>query len=208
MPPPDVVPATGPSTLASRAEQRRTLKALRRVIPPAQRIRAARQLARHAARAFHLAPGKRVALYAPLPSEMSTAPLEQLARRRGCRLYLPRITDKRRSRMQFIEAAGPMRANHLGILEPVRIRAIPARFLDLVFLPLVGFDAAGNRLGMGAGYYDRAFAFRRLRIAWRQPHLVGVGYSLQQLPRIVGEPHDVPLDHVVTEKGVITCSTG
>ena len=191
-----------------RAAQRRSLKALRRAIPPAERRRAARRLAAHVAHAFHLHPGKRIALYAPLPSEMDTAPLARLARQRGCRIFLPRITDRRRNRMQFIEAVGPMRANHLGILEPVRIRAVPARFLNLVFLPLVGFDAAGNRLGMGAGYYDRAFAFRRLRSSWRQPRLVGVGYSLQQLPHIAGEPHDVPLDHVVTEKGVITCSTG
>ena len=191
-----------------RAAQRRHLKALRRAIAPAQRRRAARLLARHAMRVMPLRRGLRVALYAPLPSEIDTAPLEQVARKRGCRIFLPRITDSRRARMQFIEASGPMRANSLGILEPVRIRAIPARFLDLVFLPLVGFDAAGNRLGMGAGYYDRAFAFRRLRSVWRQPRLIGVGYSLQQLPRIEGGPYDVHLDRVVTEQGIIKCSTG
>ena len=191
-----------------RAAQRRQLKALRRAIPPAERQRAARLLARHAARVLPLRPGLRVALYAPLPAEIDTAPLERLARNRGCRIYLPRIIDSRRNRMCFIEAAGPMRANHLGILEPIRMRALPARYLDRVFLPLVGFDAAGNRLGMGAGYYDRAFAFRRLRSAWRQPRLIGVGYSLQQLPHIAPGRFDVPLDLVVTEKGIINCSTG
>jgi 5-formyltetrahydrofolate cyclo-ligase len=75
-------------------------------------------------------------------------------------------------------------------------------------VPLVGFDAHGMRLGAGGGFYDRAFAYRRWRRAWRGPRLVGVGYAFQQLPRIHSAQHDVHLDAVVTEKGVIKCVTG
>jgi len=71
-----------------------------------------------------------------------------------------------------------------------------------VFLPLVGFDRHGIRLGMGGGYYDRAFAFRRLRSVWHAPLLVGIGYALQEVERIVPAAHDVPLDLVITERGV------
>jgi 5-formyltetrahydrofolate cyclo-ligase len=197
-----------PIEVSARTALRSLLKARRRALPMAVRALAARRVAVIAARAFHLAPGKRVAVYSPLPSELDTAPLVRALHRHGCRVYLPRLTHRRHRRMRFIEAAGPMRANRLGILEPVRVRATRTRELDLVFVPLLGFDAAGMRLGMGAGYYDRAFAFRRLRVCWRRPRLIGMGYALQELPRIDGAPHDVRLDAIVTEQGVIRCATG
>ena len=165
-------------------------------------------VADHVRRYCNLHPDLRIAVYAPLPSELDTAPLIRLARRHHCHIYLPRLTDLRRRRMQFIEAAGPMRRNHLGILEPITRRALSTRRLDLVFLPLVGFDASGMRLGMGAGYYDRAFAFLSERRHWNRPRLIGLGYALQQLPHIEGARHDVRMSAVITEKGVIKCSTG
>jgi len=196
------------SQVNDRATLRKHLKGLRRAVPPAARRRAALAVAHHIRRTFTLRPGLRVAVYAPLPSELDVAPLVQLARQRGCRIYLPRLTDLRRHRMQFVEADGPMRRNHLGILEPVRLRRMSARRLDLVFVPLVGFDAAGMRLGMGAGYYDRAFAFLRHRRHWTHPRLIGLAYSFQQVPHIKGAVHDVHLNGVVTEKGPIKCNTG
>jgi 5-formyltetrahydrofolate cyclo-ligase len=191
-----------------RSALRQRLKKLRRAIPPAQRRAAAIAVARHIRLHFNLRPGLRIALYAPLPSELDTTPLIRLARLHRCRIYLPRLTDLRRRRMQFIEASGPMRRNHLGILEPIALRGLSTRRLDLVFLPLVGFDASGMRLGMGAGYYDRAFAFLSERRHWIHPRLIGLGYSLQQVPHIEGARHDVRLSAVITEKGVIKCSTG
>jgi 5-formyltetrahydrofolate cyclo-ligase len=196
------------SQVNDRAALRKHLKQLRRAVPPAARRMASRAVAHHIRRTFNLHPGMRVAVYAPLPSELDTAPLMQLARQRGCHLYLPRITDLRRHRMQFVASGGPMRRNHLGILEPVRLRRQSTRRLDLVFVPLVGFDATGMRLGMGAGYYDRAFAFLRHRRHWTHPRLIGLAYSFQQVPRIEGAVHDVHLNGVVTERGAIKCTTG
>jgi 5-formyltetrahydrofolate cyclo-ligase len=192
----------------SRAALRRRLRQLRRAIPPAARRAAAIAVAHHIRRAFNLRPGLRIAVYAPLPSELDTAALVRLARRHHCHVYLPRLTHLRHRRMRFIEARGAMRRNRLGILEPVHLRYLSARRLDLVFVPLVGFDATGMRLGMGAGYYDRAFAFLRQRSHWTHPRLIGMAYSIQQVPHIDGAPHDVRLNDVVTEKGVIKCSTG
>ena len=191
-----------------RSALRQRLKKLRRAVPPAQRRAAAIAVAHHIRRHCNLHPGLRIAVYAPLPSELDTTPLIRLARLHRCHIYLPRLTDLRRRRMQFIEAAGPMRRNHLGILEPIARRALSTRRLDLVFLPLVGFDASGMRLGMGAGYYDRAFAYLRERRHWTHPRLIGLGYSFQQVPHIEGARHDVLMSAVITEKGVIKCSTG
>jgi len=197
---------------AERARQRqalrRELRAGRRALTAQARRSAARRVAAHAQHRIHLHPGQRVALYAPLADELDIAPLAALARRHGARLYLPRITDRRACRMRFVEASGRMRPNRLGILEPAVVRALGARWLDVVFVPLVGFDARGMRLGMGAGYYDRALAFRRLRRHWRKPQLIGVGYALQRTRELEAAPHDVHLDAVITEEGVLECATG
>jgi 5-formyltetrahydrofolate cyclo-ligase len=191
-----------------RAALRQRLKQLRRAVPPAQRRAAASAVAHHIRRHFNLRPGLRIAVYAPLPAELDCGPVVELARRHHCRIFLPRLTDLRRRRMRFVAAAGPMRRNHLGILEPTELRYLSARRLDLVFVPLVGFDAKGERLGMGAGYYDRAFAFLRHRRHWLKPRLIGLAYSFQQVPHIQGAAHDVRLSAVITEKGPIKCNTG
>ena len=200
--PPDPAPAARP-------ELRRQLQAARRALTPGARLHAAHLIARHAERTLALRHGARVALYAALPQELDTRPLIELARRRGCRLYLPRIDRPRSARgMRFIEHGARLRRNRLGIEEPEGQRAVGARWLDLVFLPLVGFDRRGVRLGTGGGYYDRAFAFRRWRQAWHAPLLVGIGFACQEVERLPLEPHDVLMDAVITEEGLIRCATG
>lgn len=188
---------------------RASLAAQRRALTPAARAAAAHQVARNVDRALHLKSHWRIAVYASLPQELDTTPLIELARRRGCRIYLPRIDRQRRARgMRFIEMQGALRCNRLGIDEPEGSEFLGARWLDLVFLPLVGFDAQGLRLGTGGGFYDRAFAFRRFRRAWHAPRLVGLGYAFQQLERITPAAHDVLMDAVITDKGIIQCATG
>jgi 5-formyltetrahydrofolate cyclo-ligase len=197
------------SSGAARARLRTELRALRRALSPAERARAAKLVARHIDRSLGLRAGDRVALYCTLRDELDSTPLFALARRRGWRVYVPRVERARHGRkMRFVEAAGRERVNRLGIREPQASRAIGARWLDLVLVPLVGFDVHGMRLGMGGGFYDRAFAYRRFRQAWRGPRLVGIAYAFQELPRIIAAQHDVHLDAVVTEKGIIKCATG
>jgi len=194
---------------AARAQLRAQLRAQRRALAPAERARAAQLVARNVDRKLGLRAGDRVALYCSMRDELDSTPLFALARRRGWHIYLPRIERARHGRkMRFVEAGGHERRNRLGIIEPQTTRTVGARWLDLVLVPLVGFDAHGMRLGMGAGFYDRAFAYRRWRRAWRGPKLVGVAYAFQQLPQLVAAAHDVRLDAVVTEKGVLTCVTG
>lgn len=188
---------------------RRALRRHRRTIPPHERARAAARVALTADRVLHLRPGWRIGLYASLAEELDTAPLIALARRRGCRIYLPVISRQKSSRtMRFVQMTTQQRFNRLGIAEPSGAALPGVRHLDIVFVPLVGFDPRGVRLGMGGGYYDRAFAFRRFRTAWHAPRLIGLAYSFQQVERIERAPHDVLLDAVVTERGIIRCSTG
>ncbi len=76
------------------------------------------------------------------------------------------------------------------------------RWLDLVLVPLVGFDARGHRLGMGAGFYDRRFVFLRHRRTWRKPLLIGLAFEVRRVERLAEAAHDVPLWGVVTERAV------
>ena len=101
------------------------------------------------------------------------------------RIFLPVMAC---SRLKFSELkmGSEIRPNPFGILEPVykKHELTPPGSLELVLVPLVAFDANLNRVGMGGGYYDRAFAFAKKRKKWRKPLLVGLAYSFQQVEKI------------------------
>lgn len=97
----------------------------------------------------------------------------------------------------------PLVTNRFGIAEPGTGAAVPLVDIGLMLVPLVGWDLDGGRLGMGAGYYDRALAkFADAGRPWR----VGVAYAVQQVPAIPVDPHDVALHEILCEKGRFTCS--
>ena len=196
-------------SLTDRQALRKVLRAKRRSVSECERSHSAQLVARNADRHLHLREGWRIAVYASLPSELDTQPLIDLAHSRGCEIYVPRIDPHALARkMRFVELTGRQRPNRLGIAEPEGSRMIGARWLDVVFLPLVGFDACGVRLGMGGGFYDRAFAFRRWRTAWHAPRLIGLAYAFQQVESLTAAAHDVRLDAVVTEERIVKCAIG
>ncbi len=124
----------------------------------------------------------------------------------GRRWYLPVLHPFRPGRLWFARyrPVDPMRPNRFGIQEPQRRgrQLCPAHGLDLVLLPLVGFDTHCNRIGMGGGFYDRSFAFLLRRRYWRRPLLIGLAHECQRVDAIERQPWDVPLDAVVTERGI------
>jgi 5-formyltetrahydrofolate cyclo-ligase len=185
------------------AALRRTLRDRRRAIPPAERDLAARRLAILVDRARLLRPGRRIALYLPLPEEIDTSVLFERARRRGCVIHLPRVVDTRSNRMVFVDSRAPLRRSSWGILEPEGAARVPTRSLEVVFMPLVGFDGEGNRLGMGKGFYDRAMSFRLRHPRSRRPLLVGLAFACQQVDSLPARPHDVPLDMLISERGIL-----
>jgi 5-formyltetrahydrofolate cyclo-ligase len=186
---------------------RRRLRELRLALGPTERAAAERAIRTTLVRLGVFRRGAHVALYVPMRGEVDVRPCLEVARRHGSHVYVPRVVNRRRRQMLFAPWAegGAHRTNDFGILEPGSAAgARPVIGLDTVVLPLVGFDSSGNRLGMGAGFYDRALNRRLDRGAtWRRPRLIGVAYACQQLPVIPASPWDVPLDLVVTERGVI-----
>jgi 5-formyltetrahydrofolate cyclo-ligase len=185
---------------------RREMRMRRRGVSAAERAAAAAGIARVARRALLLRSGTRIAAYLAHNHEADLTHLIRVARRSGCRLYLPAIVDYRSRRMQFLEyqVDEPLRANRYGILEPLRERARQAslRELDLIFMPLVAVDARGARLGTGAGFYDRRLHRLRSVTAWRRPKLIGVAYDFQRVARLDAAPWDVPLDGLITERNI------
>jgi 5-formyltetrahydrofolate cyclo-ligase len=180
---------------------RRALRARRAALPAAARAAAARRILASLAASPLLRPGREVALYMATGGEVPTDAVLRLALARGCRISLPRISDYGAHRMQFIRwRGGALRNNHYGIAEPRGGTVVPAQRLQRVLLPLTGFDGNGSRIGSGAGYYDRAFAFRLGRRG--PPLLVGLGFEAQRTPLLQRAAHDVPLDMIVTERGL------
>ena len=192
--------------LMERQQLRRRMRQLRRTLPHAERTEAHRQFARILSGSPHLRPGKRVAVYFAYGHEADLRDVIDVARRRGCLLYLPVITSFRHSRMGFVRyrTDSVMRVNRYGIAEPEPRHAevIPVRRLDLVLLPLVAFDARGWRLGSGAGFYDRSLHHLREGRRWRRPKLIGVGYECQRVAELQPDRWDVPLDGMLTERSL------
>ena len=144
-----------------------------------------------------------IAAYMAVNGEVDTGRIMQAAWLRKKRIFLPVMAGKR-LKFSELKKGAKMLANPVGILEPVYKKQDlkPPGSLEIVLVPLVAFDRNLNRVGMGGGYYDRAFAFSKLRKKWRKPLLVGVAYSFQQVDKINPEAWDVPLHAVITEEQV------
>jgi 5-formyltetrahydrofolate cyclo-ligase len=188
--------------MKNRTELRRELRRRRSGMTPGARATASERIARRIERTSWLRPDRGIGLYFSIGDEVDTAPLRQLAASRGCEVYLPRITSYRFRRMVFWRDDGRYRPNRLWIPEPVSGPMRAARRLDIVFVPLTGFDDMGYRLGAGGGFYDRLFAYR-LRGILVRPLLIGIGFDCQRTGEFVPRAHDVPLDRIVTEAALI-----
>jgi 5-formyltetrahydrofolate cyclo-ligase len=181
---------------------RRRMRAQRRALRPAQQRGAAGRLCRALARNAMFLRAQRIAVYVAADGEIDTSLLRKRAWQLGKRIYLPVLHPLRPRQLVFVEykVGDRLLRNRFGIPEPKAMRAaIPPWRLDLVLMPLVAFDAAGNRLGMGGGFYDRTFSLARQAMWPRKPKLCGVAHQLQQVPALPARVWDVPLKTVFTD---------
>jgi 5-formyltetrahydrofolate cyclo-ligase len=138
-----------------------------------------------------------VAGYIAMGSEVDPHKLLQAAHEAGCTVALPYVQSKTQP-MRFLrhEWGAPLIEGPFGLMQP-DAAASPIT-PDLVLLPLVGFDRDGNRLGQGAGHYDRALSL--LPDAIR----IGLGWACQEIVALPADPWDEPLHAICTEKEWIT----
>ncbi len=147
----------------------------------------------------HVAGARHVAAYVAINGEVPVDDVLRQARLTGSTTYVPVVTG---ASMQFvaIDDRTPFVRNRFGIEEPVATLDTDVRpVFDIVLVPLVAFDSAGHRLGMGGGFYDRYFAD-----AEQRPRLIGIAHEFQRVDHLQPMPWDVPLDGVVTENGWLT----
>jgi 5-formyltetrahydrofolate cyclo-ligase len=165
-------------------------QALRRHLRAARAAFSPREIAVPDLLRARLAPGVTVAAYVPIGGEVDPASLMAVARAAGCAIALPHVVD-RAAPLRFLAAGGTLTDGPFGLRQPAADAAPVAP--DIILTPLVGFDRRGNRLGQGAGHYDRAFAEHPA--AWR----VGLGWSVQEVSALAPDPWDVPLHAILTE---------
>ena len=140
-----------------------------------------------------------IAGYYPSNYEVDVLHFLKEASKKNFKLALPII--KNFNRMDFIPWAygDPLYINKFGIMEPKNSKN--KTFPDFVMVPLVAFDKKMNRIGYGKGYYDRIL--KKLRKVNKKIIFVGIAYSFQKYASIPVNKHDVKLDYIFTERGII-----
>jgi 5-formyltetrahydrofolate cyclo-ligase len=141
-------------------------------------------------------------VYVSKEGEADTHALIDRLLKRGIAVVVPIIERETTSlRLSYLKNRAHLRVSTFNVPEPIGNEiAVKPGDIDAVIIPLVGFDSRGNRLGYGAGYYDRFLSSHPdvLRI--------GIGFACQQADLIPCEAFDIRMDYIITEKGIIRCS--
>jgi 5-formyltetrahydrofolate cyclo-ligase len=194
--------ALGKSGVAQqKANLRQTMRGRRRELDHRQQAGAALAVGRHVLHSALFRRAHNIGLYLENDGEIGTRHLIQACARAQKSVWLPEVTDDRELRFLLYHQGDKLVSNHYGILQPRSDRpCIDAMDLDLVALPLVAFDRCGMRLGMGGGFYDRAFG--QLSQRHRRPWLLGLAHGCQEIENVPTETWDRCLHAVATESGL------
>ncbi|AWN14335.1 5-formyltetrahydrofolate cyclo-ligase [Salinisphaera sp. LB1] len=185
--------------MARIADQRKTALSARRRLSAVDRRRASRAACRRLARLPAVQRAHRIGLYWPLASEIDPRPLIPLLGQSPPVVCYPRVVGDV-LRFVPIRSARAWRRSELGVCEPGGWSR-PVNALDVLVMPLAGFDTNAHRIGLGGGFYDRTLAPVRDR-AYRSPTRIGLAFECQRLDAVEPQPWDVELAAVVTENRV------
>jgi len=189
----------GPASIDTlKADIRRDAAARRDTLPAPERAAAAAAIAARPL-PVPLATGAIVSGFSALKSEINPVPLMRAFADAGAQLALPVVMGRGKPLAMRAWAFGaPLNAGVWGIREPPP--SAPEVFPDILIVPLLAFDRAGNRIGYGAGYYDMTIA--RLR-GMKKVIAMGIAYAAQEIAQVPTTPRDATLDLVLTEREVI-----
>ncbi|MDX1381317.1 MAG: 5-formyltetrahydrofolate cyclo-ligase [Xanthomonadales bacterium] len=196
---------TVPSLRAAKSELRSRMRRRRAALDAAERRRLDAAINAHLLDFVGRTQPRAVAAFLAFDGEPDLAPALDALERSGVRLAVPVVSAAAgRAGISFHEWSSrvSMRPNRYGIREPRDSADVPVGELDLVLVPLVAWDTAGGRLGMGASFYDRLFQpFAQAP----RPLRMGVGYRMQQVEPVPVEPWDIRLHWMLTDDGCIDC---
>ena len=181
-----------------KAEIRKGRLAERDAIPAELRLEHSLAMAEVGGEQLPVEPGLVVSGFFPIRSEADIRPLMARLKARGVRLCLPVVIDKQTIVFRELVPGAELVNTGFGTRGPGPQAAILDP--DLLLGPLSAFDAHGNRIGYGAGHYDRAIA--RLKEKGRHPRLIGIAFDCQEVAEVPYEAHDVRLEAVLTESGL------
>ncbi len=185
----------------SKSALRQHFRQLRSQIPADYRAHAALAAAKILTEQTVFQSSTMIACYLPVKDEFDTLPMIEAIWRAKKHCYLPVLTEEKSLQFVQYDYGDVLHPNRYSILEPLdQSRRVPPEQLDIMLLPLLAFDRAGTRLGMGGGYYDRTLAFLQER-GGEKPKLIGVAYAVQEAKWLPSEPWDVGLEGVVTDRG-------
>ncbi len=187
------------STDRKKVKLRRESRQVRAELTAAKRDEASARICDTVTRAGYFRRSRIVGCYLPSDEEVDTWPI--IARAFSMRKQVCAPVLRKNGSMGFREfdANSCLAPNQFGLLEPQEGEFIDPHRLDIVITPLVAFDASGNRVGMGGGYFDRCFSFLKTRKIWLHPKLIGVAFDCQRVKEILPNPWDIGLFRVVTE---------
>jgi len=183
-----------------KASYRSRLLAERERLHDHQRVQLDRRICAHLLRFLNDRDCVDLAGFMAFRGEPDLLPALEALHHAGRRVHLPVVNGRE---MQFgrWKPGQVMKENRFGIPEPIDGQICPPDRLEIVLMPLVAYSATGTRLGMGAGFYDRTFSFC-LEHPDAGPSLVGAAYSLQEVNSLPAQSWDVPLDAVITDRGL------
>jgi len=186
----------------SHNELRQRNRKLRAGLDSSRLESAAAALAKHILPLTEYQNARRVAVYFAVNGEIDLHIVIDHALAQGKQIFLPNL-DRAALRFSPFFPDQKMRINKFRLPEPDvdDSEMLSPQELDLVLAPLVVFDSYRNRIGMGGGFYDRSFAFRKNPEKTR-PILIGVAHEIQKVDRIVPEVWDVKLDMIVTDQAI------
>ena len=178
-----------------KAERQRLLEA-RSAIPFEERHAYTERIAAGLDRAVGEISGRTVSAYSPIRSEPDLRPWLARIFARGGVCALPVVVEPRRPLIfRAWQPGARMERGFWNIPVPADGKEVVP---DIVIAPVVGFDRNNYRLGYGGGFFDRTLAAMTPK-----PRIIGVGYAQAEIPTIHPQPHDIALDIIVTERGVI-----
>lgn len=191
-----------------RQSLRNTFRQQRRALSASSQIQHAAGLKQQLGHKLMIRRSNKIATYLAADGEIDPLLLTHHLWALNKKVYLP-ILAPFSQRLYFAPYTPgcKMKLNHFNIAEPDTPAKfwLQARQLDLILMPLVGFDASGNRLGMGGGFYDRSLNFTRFARNKHRPCLIGLAHQIQQTQSLPHQPHDIPLHFIATEKRLISC---
>ena len=160
------------------------------------------KIQRNAIEEIDIKSSKNTLLYFPYKNEISINQIIDELLKHSNNIYMPKIVSEKKLKFNMYNKGESLKKNKYGIDEVLNNNYIDPEMLNIMFIPFVGIDKNGFRLGYGGGFFDRTL--EKLKSKKNRPLFVGLGYDYQILDKHFGENHDIKYDLVITESRVLS----